>query len=229
MARRCGTCGGGRNSPPPRIPPRQRPGIITSMSERTQGTKMFDIERDMILANYTSTNRGDHLVIGHAVFSVPIASGVRMERTRYGYQINYGYHAGGSRFLVHRDELQAAPHLFQAVRSTVPEIQQAAQRRMPIPPPPEPLIAPAASPVLASVRKILEEELQAGEPDSRPAKTDLQTLPGVSAEIAAQLKTEGADTLEDVLALGVEGLKEIKGVGSKKAEMIVAAIQARTQ
>lgn len=224
---RCGTCGGGHgNSPPPRMPIRQTSGI-TSMSGNARGTAMFDVDRDMVLANYISANRGDHLVIGHAVFTAPLASGVRMERTRYGYQINYGYHAGGSRFLVHRDELQAAPHLFQAVRSTVPEMHHASQRRMPVPPTPEPLSEPA-SPVLASVRKILEEELAEDAPGSKPVRTDLQTLPGVSADIAGQLKAEGADTLEDILSLGVDGLKEIRGVGAKKAEMIIAAIQART-
>jgi ERCC4-type nuclease len=63
----------------------------------------------------------------------------------------------------------------------------------------------------------------------KPVKTDLQTLPGITADIAAQLKQEGADTPEDVLLLGIDGLKELKGVGDKKAEMILAAIQARLQ
>jgi glycosyltransferase involved in cell wall biosynthesis len=227
----CAGCTGGRgSSPPPRMPIRQTATGITSMSQRAEGNAMFDIDRDMILANYTSPNRGDHLVIGHAVFSGVLASGIRMERTKYGYQINYGYHAGGSRFIVHRDELVAAPHLFQAARSTVPEIQLASQRRMPIPPPPDPIeeLPAPANPVLASVRKMLDAEM-AQEELPKPVKTDLQTLPGITADIAAQLKQEGADTPEDVLLLGIDGLKELKGVGDKKAEMILAAIQARLQ
>ena len=204
------------------------------MSEGTQGSTMFDFDRDMILVNYTSPNRGDHLVIGHAVFSVPIQiQGIRMERTKFGFQINYGYHAGGSRITVHRDELIAAPHLFQSVRNSVPEIQIASQRRAPAPPAPTPIedvaIEAMAHPMPASARQILEQELEGNEQPLRPIKKDLQTLPGVSADIAKQLKEEGVDTPEDILVLGIDGLKELKGVGDKRAGMIISAIQARTK
>ena len=226
----CRGCSGGGSGPPPRMPIRQASTGIMSMSQSSEGaTAMFDIDRDMVLVNYTSTNRGDHLVIGHAVFSGVLANGIRMERTKFGYQINYGYHAGGSRFIVHIDELTAAPHLFQAVRNTVPEIQMASQPRMPVPPPPDPIeqLPAPANPVLASVRKMLDEELAAQLSVPKVIKTDLQALPGVTADIAAQLKQEGVDTPEDVLSLGIDGLKALKGVGDKKAEMILGAIQAR--
>jgi len=237
---RCGTCGGSRiNRPSPQIPIRQTPASITSMAEGTQGSTMFDFDRDMILVNYTSPNRGDHLVIGHAIFSVPIQiQGIRMERTKFGYQINYGYHAGGSRITVHRDELLAAPHLFQGVRSAVPEIQIASQRRAPPPPPPTP-IEDVETEALdrkmpASARQILEQELdnRLESPtvsNKRKGPFDLQTLPAISSDIAKQLKADGVDLPEDILSLGVDGIQKYKGIGKARAEFIIATIQKRMQ
>ena len=209
----CRGCSGARTAPRPRMPIRQD-------SVSTEGT--MDFEQDMVLANYTSTNRGDHKVIGHAAFTYRI-SGVRMVQTKRGYQIDYGYHPGGSRFIVHKDEFLAAPHLFQPVSSTVPEVHIASQRTSSM----AVVEKHLEKPMPLKARQILEEELELDlkEEPVIVRKSDLQTVPGVSADIAAQLKELGADTLEDVLLLGVEGLKDIKGVGDKKADMIINAIE----
>jgi predicted flap endonuclease-1-like 5' DNA nuclease len=54
---------------------------------------------------------------------------------------------------------------------------------------------------------------------------DLQTLPGVTPQIAMGLQALGAHTPEDVVNLGVDGLRRIKGIGDKRAEAIIAYIQ----
>lgn len=224
----CSSCGKPSNRPAPRLPARQP----ITMSAQAEGSTMFDFDRDMVLATYTSPNRGDHLVIGHAVFSTRLPR-LNMVQTEVGYRINYGYHAGGSRFVVHRDEFLAAPHLFQAVASTVPEVQVASQRRATLPPTPQVLeekdeiVELAQRQMPPSARRILEQELERDEIAEKPRKPDIQLVPGISADIAEQLKELGVDTQEDILTLGIDGLKEIRGIGEKKAAMIISAIEDR--
>lgn len=112
----------------------------------------------------------------------------------------YGYRGGGTRFYVHKEDIRVAPHLFVPV-TVVPEKPKEA---LPPPPPPPGLNKPD---------------------ESAPEVFDLQTLPGVTPQIAMGLNAMGAHTADDVLELGVTGLSRIKGIGEKRAEAILAYIQ----
>ena len=53
---------------------------------------------------------------------------------------------------------------------------------------------------------------------------DLQTLPGIGPALAEQMERDGIDSREKVLALGVEGLAQYRGINQVKAEMILNAV-----
>ncbi len=57
-------------------------------------------------------------------------------------------------------------------------------------------------------------------------KFNLQTLPGIGADTANMLKSDGIDTVDDLLELGEKGLQKYRGVGKHKAEMIISAIES---
>lgn len=205
--RRCGSCGGRRTRPRPTTT-----SLRTSVVQTAErGVSVFDFDDDMIMISYNSPNRGDHRVIGHAQFSYPI-QGLRMISVGGAMRVDYGYRKQGDRFLVHRNELEAAPDLFKPVSASIPEIQIAEQSRRPTPRPPEKLVS------IPLTGKELEDQ-----------KFDLQTIPGVSSDIAEQLRDAGVDIPEDIIELGVEGLKELRGVGNRKAEIIYSATQKRLE
>jgi ERCC4-type nuclease len=69
-------------------------------------------------------------------------------------------------------------------------------------------------------------------PDVLPKKKideifDMESLPGITNDIARQLRAKDIDTPEDILSLGVDGLKEIKGVGTQRADIIFSSVQKR--
>lgn len=180
-----------------------------------QTAQSFSFDDQMVLILYQSSNRGDHRVIGHFSFPERI-SGLSMVRDRHGgWRIDYKYHASGDRFLVHRNEIQVAQHIFKPIAASVPEVSIAEQRKQVLPTAP---IVPTktqkdAVPMLS---KIADER-----------DFDLQTIPGIGGDLAAALKEDGIDMLQDILEIGVDGLMEYKGVGPKKAQIIVAAIEKR--
>ncbi len=197
------------------------------------------------MARYVSPKRGSRMIFGVAAFEQRI-DGLHMQRTLPDskYRICYGHRGPGDEFLVHVRDLQEAPHLFQSteVRGAVPEAP-------PAPPPQPELIAPsepAPRPVQAETpepetapmpeepRPIVQEGppeiLTEKAPDNgRPtlgavAGIDLEALPGISPGIAAQLRADGVSTRDELLALGVDGLKGYKGVGDVKAGLILGAV-----
>lgn len=218
----CKGCGQSKRRPSPitTAPTRRASPIAPATSERN--VAMFSFEEDMVLIDYITTQRGDHPVIGHAKFDFRLP-GLRMVNISGRYQIDYGYRAGGDRFLVHKDEIIYAPHLFKPVSTSIPEITITSQASTRKNPPPQPV----------RVQRILEQELNEEDivPMQRPKKIDeqfdLQSLPGISSDIERQLKEMGVDTPEDVLAIGVDGLKELKGIGPQRASVIFAALQKR--
>jgi predicted flap endonuclease-1-like 5' DNA nuclease len=58
----------------------------------------------------------------------------------------------------------------------------------------------------------------------KTAVFDLQTLPGIGAKIAEQLKADGIDSKEKVLALGVDGLQRYQGISESRAQVIIEAL-----
>ena len=83
---------------------------------------------------------------------------------------------------------------------------------MPEPPPP-----PQEMPAEPTAIDIIPKE-----PDN--GAFDLQKLPGITYEIARQLTRDGIGSKEAILALGAEGLQEYKGVGPKKAEVLIGVL-----
>jgi glycosyltransferase involved in cell wall biosynthesis len=51
---------------------------------------------------------------------------------------------------------------------------------------------------------------------------DINLVPGVTPEIADQLRELKRDTKEGILAMGVDGLQKVRGIGKVKAEAIIA-------
>lgn len=193
------------------------PAGATSLSMRVGQTQNDDDE--WVLCEYLHRNTGQHLVYGGTIFRTPL-DGVPMLHRSNGWQIKYGYRGGGEQFLVHRSDVKAASNLFRVVPQgpKAPEPERVA-------PPPPPSIAPppqrATVPAPRAPQPVADDE----PPSLSPDPFDLQKLPGVGGELAAQLREAGVATREDIVAIGVEGLKQFKGVGDHKAKIILGAIE----
>lgn len=195
----CG-CGGSRSrsrqaaQPPPQI-----------MGTRSQGGDMKDA--NFVMVKYLHPNRGKHRVIGPAT------------KTNYGYRMG----GGTESFLVNRQDVQAAPHLFSEITPTpIPVARPAA---VPTPPPPArvpPTIAqePPTPPVPAMEAKPWAEPMASKVP------LDLQSLPGITPSIAKAFETDGINTLDAILNTGEEGLQKFKGIGPSRAKAILTAAKA---
>ncbi len=81
---------------------------------------------------------------------------------------------------------------------------------------------PAKTP---KVKKAKKEAKKAPKKESKKEtkkESGLAELLGISQKIAQGLQEAGAASLADVVKLGVEGLTQIKGIGEKKAQKIIA-------
>jgi hypothetical protein len=200
-------------------------------------------DKDFILCRYMSPNIGDHLVTGPHPFTREIV-GVPMIRKGGYYFINYQHRAGGGtdKFLVHREDIRAAPHIFQELVSTVVETVA--------PPPPPPPVsipnAPAAEPAPAASS---EEVTAPPRPEPPPDATvpdiatglkkraekkpdplfELQKLPGCTADIAKWLVEEhGVQLPGDILELGRAVLDDNPTITKRRAGMIWNGAQRAT-
>ena len=152
-----------------------------------------------------------------------------MVRVEGGWRMDYGYRAGGGieKLLVHVSDIERAPAWFR--RLEIPVEAQVVPRQRPAGQPPAPRqiaahdieSAPTPAPPKPNVVHALETE--------RPkhggnGELDLQTLPGITNEIAAQMTARGWNTVQEISLAGEEGLQSLRGVGSVKAERIMSAI-----
>lgn len=186
-------------------------GTLSTARAQPKGDKSVD--GDMIRAKYLHPNRGQHRVLGGAE------------------KIDYGYRAGGDIFLVHKNDIASQPHLFQAIEPIMPA--------KPKPAPSEPpVIAETPPPIAVAPTTDVIDDLLA-EPDPIPVVEevlpkeeviveivqdfDFQTLPGVTNDIASQFEANGLKTLEDIVALGIEGLQKYKGIAKVRGEQISTA------
>jgi predicted flap endonuclease-1-like 5' DNA nuclease len=192
------------------------------------------------LCQYLHPNRGQHPVIGGAVFANRIPELQMIGAREGGFKIHYGFRGGGEKFLVHVEDIKMAPHLFRAVE-------------MPPQPPPverQPLAGPIPvdfqgqeividvsdddnSPP-APKRIDLGQVMGAGreQPREEPISgngRDLQKLPGVTAKMAANLSRQGVNDLDDILDLGEEGLAELNNIGPQRAKIIFNAAMERAK
>jgi len=79
------------------------------------------------------------------------------------------------------------------------------------------------------VAEVPAEEVQESAPESAvPAEesvetgTGLEQLPGVGEKTLANLREGGFSSLESVANASIENLTQVKGVGEKKAESLIA-------
>ena len=104
---RCGSCGGSRRAQAPSLPV----GVPAAEPARAVIS-----DGDFVLCRYSNPNVGDHTVVGPHGFPEKLLGGVpmvpRSDSGRKLWYINYGYRAGGDRFLVHRQDLAGGPNMF---------------------------------------------------------------------------------------------------------------------
>lgn len=215
------------------------PGSRTPTPKATfpEGASARDIQaqraqdEDYVMCLYNDSNRGNHHIYGAVTKEY------------------YGYKGGGAQFLVHRKDIAAKPHLFLPMRTDanapLPEIQVpnapvpvAPQYQAPeevstdgdlpeyIAPSVEPEnVMPEAPAMIASLQDISEspdvetDDFDAMANTKRPFNLDL--IPGVTPEIADQLRAKGVTSAQDILKMGVAGLQQVKGIGEVKAEAII--------
>jgi len=225
----CGGCGGRKTAPvgaasPSRAIPSNAPVLNLAADE------------DFILCLYRHPNRGQHTLVGAAAFANRI-EGLHMIATREGWKIHYGFRGGGEKFLVHREDIRLAQHLFDPIVERRP----VAQEREPLPAP-EPLaveVAPAVPnetesheppppPKMVDIDAILAGT-HTDEAPINGGKFDPQKLAGVTATIAKGFAEQGIVSLEQVIAMGQEGLTGIRGVGEVRANMIYTAAMRMAQ
>lgn len=236
----CAGCGSRRASP------------VTPRSQATLAAAPIGLQdEEFKLCIYNHPNRGQHTVIGQAVFSRRV-EGVHMISDRQGgYRIHYGFRGGGERFLIHVEDIKIAPHLFQPVerRPEPPRVEKPAP------------VAPISILEDAGGEFLPEDEDEGGGPPPAPKRIDLGRVmaqapvpePKLTADggleqlddhvewVQAQQGDNGFDwqklpgvtakiaqrleglDLEDVLDMGEEGLQAIEYVGKSRAKAIYAA------
>jgi glycosyltransferase involved in cell wall biosynthesis len=176
------------------------------------------MDSDMILVVYENPNRGMHKVVGAST------------------GINYGYREGGGveKFYVHKDDIKSYPDFF--IPFILPQVVIEQPKVVP-PPPPVSLEEPISTTVEMPTETLptpdfietlpASAEIGSGEVAFRPL--DLQSVPGVTEKIADDLRRKNIRTWEDIIELGLEGLKTVEGVGDKRAEAILAYAKKRIE
>jgi hypothetical protein len=119
----------------------------------------------------------------------------------YATKTNYGYRAGGDRFYVNRQDIAAQPSIYKIIEENViaPEV-----KTVPPPPPVE---------VVSPPEEIAENIMESN-------SVSLETVPGITPAIRAQLNAEGVHSLDELIEFGEEGLLSLKGVGKTRAVTI---------
>ena len=191
---------------------------------------------DFVKAKYMHQNKGSHRVVGPAVFSDRM-EGVPMVRVRNGWSLDYRWRSGGDVFLVHRGDLEAAPHLFKSLEEGASAIVSLPKRKAPTPPAPTRIAPlpegetklgmnaalPGPEPSAERVAPTPEELLKAKEERS----FDPQLVPGIGAAVARKMTADGIASEADILELGEEGLQKYGGIGPQKAKVIIEALRER--
>jgi len=106
--------------------------------------------------------------------------------------------------------MRAQPHLFREIRPPQEAVQYPSVSEVKAPPPP-----PKTKRTGEESEKVIVEVFSLG------------SLPGISADIVVQMEANGIRTREDVLALGIEGLVEYKGIAESRAELIMTLLAAQ--
>jgi glycosyltransferase involved in cell wall biosynthesis len=151
---------------------------------------------NFIKCRYTG-RRGNHHVTGAAVFQQQIP-GRNMLRRSDGFKMKYGYISEGQVCDVHAEDVRLMPGKWEEL----PKVSLPAEE---VKPPVEPV---------AIV-----------EPEPPPVKVfSLQSLPGITPAIARRMEEAGLNTKDAILDDGVAGLTDIKGIGERKASLIIKVL-----
>jgi len=205
----CSGCGSKQRAPVNR-------GIADQVFVQGRSARSVAMERAQddrfVLCRFTLPQRGKRPVVGGVT------------------QTRYGYHQQGDRFLVNKLDVwidgdptqQKVGRYFEPIqqeRRIMVEAPKTQQQQAPAPQPIAQAPAPVQSTGEQQARRQLEE-LPAPEPIASN-EIDLQALPGIGATTAERLKEMGVNSAQELLALGVEGLSEVKGITSTKAQIIL--------
>jgi predicted flap endonuclease-1-like 5' DNA nuclease len=180
--------------------------VKSKVPQQQDGAEMNALpqDNDTILIVLADGNRGQHKIVGGATGKV------------------YGYRSDGEKFYIHKNDYSARPGSFRIIEET--KVVDTAPQATPPPPPkivhekPVEVETAVSAESLPVVKQLTTEE-------SLPETFDLQTLPGVSADIARQLNAEGIFFPEDIMEAGVEALTRIKGIGDARAKNIIDSIE----
>jgi hypothetical protein len=215
-----------------------RPGNPAGQARPNPGQREARManDSDFVRIKYLHQNRGSHRVIGPAVLSDRMA-GVPMVKVRNGWSLDYGYRSSGDQFLVHRADMDAAPHLFKSLEEGASGVVNLPKRKAPTPPPPTRV---AGGKARLGMRDVLPAGAQ--EPVARREPTpeellkarkervfDPQLVPGITDAVARQMTEDGIASEADILALGERGLQKYKGIGPEKARVIIEALRAKEE
>jgi len=162
-------------------------------------------DNDVILITYNNPNRGQHKVVGPSS------------------KTNYGYRSGGGveHFYIRKEDLATHPDWFTPYNPPAAIVEQP---KLAAPPPPEVLTTNLPDFIET---KAASEVIPAPPIAFKPL--DLQSIPGVTEKVAASLRAKGVREWQDLVDLGMDGLKSVEGIGDKRAEAILAIAQKKTQ
>lgn len=218
----CSSCGKPKPAPRPTAQQASAPTLALS-------------DDSFKLCVYRSPNRGQTHTFGNAIFRERI-DGVHMvqDRNTKLWRIHYGWRGGGDKFLVHVEDIRQTPHLFQVVDDgpRPPKVE-----KKPIEPPISIIEAEEVEdtrppePKRIDLKRVIEREEKVPVETKFTPSTgngfDLQKFPGVTHKVAEELERRGVESLDDILDMGEDGLKDIPYIGSVRAKMLYnAAVEA---
>lgn len=193
-------------------------GVLGKMTQQN----FTDNQMEMVVYNHP--NRGEHPVYGAST------------KTFYGNRKG----GGSEKFLVHKSDIAAQPHLYQVSRDAMAPVSKIIE-----PPPPRPVEIPKRRVRVEPEEDVLPEEIpppalgiavkeivdtpvdEVATRALNDAKFDLGVIPSVTPALARNLAEAGMVSAERILEAGAEGLVEVKGIGGKKAELIYAYVKDR--
>lgn len=197
-------------------------------------------DNDMLMCKLVWNQRGSKAVIGPAIFDQKIAPNMRW--TGKGWSFYYGYRSPDDPdpyFLVHRADVDLAPHWFKPVEDAASGLVHLPRRKAPTPPVPSRIRLGMKGAVEspADATKAMPPRPEAGPDGTQTTVEELleakgkrpfdpQLIPGITAPIAEQMLADGLKSKEDIAALGVKGLKKYRGIGETKAQIIYEALMA---
>lgn len=183
-----------KQAPTPYMPTRSGDSMTASSSVSS--------DKEMLLVSYSSNMKGQ--------------VGVRGVMTKRFY----GARADGDKFLVHRDDVAAQPHVFRPVEEEVKRVANPPRPRDEAPPPQRIVPQP--------VKKLDEPE-----PDAPPVPEpvafvffDPEDISGVGPSISRELRKRNLIHKAAILNAGVDGLSEIPRLSVATAERIIEYVNS---